>query len=409
MPERHFPVRPDLDQLRHQAKDLLRAMRREDPAAKLNQAQFALAKSYGVASWPRMVLACRVIEAIWQDDIEGLKALVVKHPELVHEMASGTAQYNWGAPMAYAANLGRDRIIAMLHQLGSTDHEFALGRAMLQSKIDTAKLLHSLAGSPEPPEGALAGPAYTLSVSGTAFALEVGARVLDAEGRNIAPVDVVLETDSRNPPAKRAILELYAEHGYVFPDTPTMALHRGRIDLLEEHLRRDPGLLTRTFRYEEIFPPALGCHGEDFPRTTLHGATLLHLCVEFEELEIARWLLDHGMNVDVRAAVDADGFGGHTALFGAVVSYPHFWMNYTGGWASSRKPHEAKFAQLLLDRGADPNVRASLRETNYDRHLGSRGTAHRNVTPLGWGDAFSTRIVVSEPAMRLIADRGGKR
>lgn len=33
MPERHVPVHPDLDQLRHQAKDLLKAIRRGDPAA----------------------------------------------------------------------------------------------------------------------------------------------------------------------------------------------------------------------------------------------------------------------------------------------------------------------------------------------------------------------------------------
>jgi len=32
---------------------------------------------------------------------------------------------------------------------------------------------------------------------------------------------------------------MYVEHGLELPDTPTMALHRGRIDLLEEHLRRD--------------------------------------------------------------------------------------------------------------------------------------------------------------------------
>ena len=65
----------------------------------------------------------------------------------------------------------------------------------------------------------------------------------DAEGKWRAPVDVVLETDSRKPSAKHEILEMYVQHGLVLPDTPTMALHRGRIDRLEEHLRRDPGLL----------------------------------------------------------------------------------------------------------------------------------------------------------------------
>jgi hypothetical protein len=31
--DRHFPVHPNLEQLRNQAKDLLRAIRRFDPAA----------------------------------------------------------------------------------------------------------------------------------------------------------------------------------------------------------------------------------------------------------------------------------------------------------------------------------------------------------------------------------------
>jgi hypothetical protein len=33
MADRHFPVRPNLDQLKQQAKDLLRDIRRGDPAA----------------------------------------------------------------------------------------------------------------------------------------------------------------------------------------------------------------------------------------------------------------------------------------------------------------------------------------------------------------------------------------
>jgi hypothetical protein len=36
-----------------------------------------------------------------------------------------------------------------------------------------------------------------------------------------------------------------------------MALHRGRIDLLQAHLERDPALLTRTFRVTAVFPPEL--------------------------------------------------------------------------------------------------------------------------------------------------------
>src|SRR5262249_50390461 len=141
------------------------------------------------------------------------------------------------------------------------------------------------------------------------------------------------------------------------PNTPPMALHRGRIDLLEEHLRRDQGLLTRTFSHHEIYPPELGCHEDPLLAlcgTPVVGGTLLHLSVDYGEMEIARWLLERGMDVDTKAQVDSEGFGGHTALFGSVVSMLHPYQKH--GEA------EPGFTRLLLDYGADPNLRACLRK-----------------------------------------------
>lgn len=419
MPARRLPVRPSLDQLKHQAKVLLRGIRNADPpaladlqtyhplkidpaGAQLADAQLVLARSYGAPSWPRLVLACRLIDAIWQDDEDAVRDLVLSHPQLLREDAL-IRDSNWGPPMTYAANLGRDRIITLLHALGARDLESAVARATLQSKVATARMLHVMLGSPPVPAGALAGPAYTLSVPGTALMFEFGARVYAADGGRLAPVDVVLETDSRNPAAKHQILEMYVAHGLELPDTPTMALHRGRLDLLEEHLRRDPGLLRRTFAHQEIYPPELGCHDEVLAThgTPLAGATLLHMCADYDELEIARWLLERGMDVDARAAVDRDGFGGHTALFATVVSQPSFWMNHGGG------PQVAPFTQLLLDHGADPNARASLRKQLHPGYGEDTMHEYRDVTPRSWGERFHNRIFVSAPALRLIADREG--
>jgi hypothetical protein len=322
---------------------------------------------------------------------------------LLHEEALIRKSSHWGPPMSYAANLGRDRIIELFHKLGATDHLHALGRATLQGKIATARMLHAMMGTPRPPEGALSGPAYTLSASGTALMLELGAAVHDANGNRLAPVDVVLESDSRNPEAKHQILEMYVAHGLELPDTPVMALHRGRIDLLEKHLRRDPGLLRRTFTHEEIYPPELGCHDPILATqgTPLAGTTLLHMCADYDEIEIARWLLDRGMDVDAKADIDADGFGGHTALFGTVVSQPNFWMNHND------LPQVAPFTQLLLDHGADPNARASLRKQLHPGYGGDTMHEFRDVTPLAWGQRFHRKVFVSEPAMRSIAERGG--
>ena len=421
---RHIPVRPDLDQLKNQAKDLLRALHASDAAAieeftefhprkiapadaKLAEAQFALARAYGVASWARLVQACDLIDAICRDDIAAVRDLVTKHPNLIHENARATEKCNWGPPMSYAANLGRNEIIKMLADMGATDFQNALDRAALQSKIDTAELLYNLMGSPPVPDGALDGPAYTLSSSGTAFALRVGAKVVDSNGRRLAPVDVVLETDSRKPTEKHAVLEMYAKHGFEFPDMPVMALHRGRIDLLEKHIERDPSVLSRTFSHEEIYPPAMGCHDEVLATqgTPLKGTTLLHLCVDYDELEIAKWLIEKGADVNALAAVDDDGFGGHTALFCTVVSQPNFWMNYQG------REQTAPFTVLLLDNGADPSIRASLRKRLHPGYAPRYDTEnvreYRNVTALEWGLQFHAKVFVSLPAIELLEKVGG--
>ena len=287
----------------------------------------------------------------------------------------------------------------------------AMDRAVLQSRIDTARMLHRMAGSPTPPEGALGSPAYTLSVSGTAFLFEIGADVHDYEGQPGKPVEVVLGPTAASPQAKHRILEMYVEHGLEFPDTPMMALHRGRIDLLEKHLARDPRLLDPTFRFAEIFPPEVGCDQpapyEDFlPRTPLPGPRCCTSRWSSTSSRSRAGCSIAGMDPDESAAIDANGFGGHTALFNAVVSYPNFWMNFGGGWPGTRKPTQADFAELLLEHGADPNARASFRY-RLDAPEGRIDREVRDITPLQWGAVFHNRMIVSEPALQAIAARAG--
>jgi hypothetical protein len=81
---------------------------------------------------------------------------------------------NWGPPMTYPANLGRDSLIRLLHEHGARDLESAAGRAALQSKPDTVRLIYELAGRPSLEKWTLAGPAYTLSVEGTAVLFALG-------------------------------------------------------------------------------------------------------------------------------------------------------------------------------------------------------------------------------------------
>ena len=423
MSVRHLPVRPDLEQLHRQAKELLRAIHAGDgsaigelrehhpgpidpSAAKLADAQLVLARSYRTSSWARLVQAVRLADAIWRDDVENVRTLIARNPALIHENVLIRTDSNWGPPMTYAANLGRDGIIRLLHSHGARDLESAAGRAALQGHAATVRMIYDLAGRPSLEKWTLAGPAYTLSVEGTAVLFTLGARLVGPDGVDRNTMEHLLGTDSRNPPAKHRILEMYVEHGFEPPDTPVMALHRGRTDLLEAHLARDPHLLTRTFDIADVFPLAPACAREPYTAqgTPVHGTTLLHIAAYFDELEIAEWLLDRGMDPDAPSAVDADGFGGYSALFSSVVCQRSFWVNYGNG-----QPDEARFTRLLLDRGANPNQRASLRARLEEGHGGGPLHQYLNVTPLGWGEQFHAPIFVSREALRLIETRGGGR
>lgn len=425
MPVRRLPVRPDLEQLQRQAKEFLRDIHAGDvdviaewrehhpesidpAAATLADAQLGLARSYGASSWTRLVHAVRLADAIWRDDADTVLALITRNAALIHEDVLIRTDSHWGPPMTYAANLGRDRIIHLLHQHGAKDLDSAAGRAALQGKADTVRMIWDLTGRPSPETvgWGLAGPAYTLSIEGTAVLFALGIRVDGAHGVGTNAIEHLLGTDSRNPPAKHRILEMWIEHGFEPPDTPVMALHRGRIDLLEAHLARDPTLLTQTFEKADIFPLAPACAREPYTAqgTPVHGTTLLHIAAYFDELEIAEWLLDRGMDPNARAAIDDDGVGGYTALFATVVSQHNFWVNHGKG-----PPDDARFTQLLLDRGADPSVRASLRARLEEGHGGGPLREYRNVTPLAWGEQYHAKIFVSRESLRLVEARGGRR
>jgi ankyrin repeat protein len=175
-----------------------------------------------------------------------------------------------------------------------------------------------------------------------------------------------------------------------------MALHRRRPDLLEEHLRRDPAMLRRTWTEAEIYPPELSVNpGDGLCATPVAGGTLLHLAIEYDDLETAEWLVQRGAAVNARAAVDEDGFGGHTPLFHAVVSLG--------------RRDDAK-ARFLLERGSDPNARATFRKQL--RHMGDpekeRMHEFRDVTPLGYAARFQEPAWAARAALDAVREYGGR-
>ncbi|HEY3580172.1 MAG TPA: hypothetical protein VGK82_06490 [Pyrinomonadaceae bacterium] len=117
---RDLPVRPSLQKLRHEAETL-----HNEEQITLPDAQEKLARSYGAPNWSRLVQSCELIDAIWLDDPAALRKLIDRNPNLLHENAR-IVKDNWGPPLTYAANLGRNEIIRLLYDLGARDLQSAM-------------------------------------------------------------------------------------------------------------------------------------------------------------------------------------------------------------------------------------------------------------------------------------------
>lgn len=144
-----LPEFPDLDQLRRQAKEMLRAARAGDPTTlgefasvsprvDLSTAQFVLARKYGFASWSRLKLEVERKNLIHRGDYDGLRHLVGRHPELAYEPVSSC--FTNDSVLGY---LG----VARFHGLTDHDRSGEIARVLLAAGGSA----NGAAGAAEPP------------------------------------------------------------------------------------------------------------------------------------------------------------------------------------------------------------------------------------------------------------------
>jgi ankyrin repeat protein len=404
---RQLPEHPDLRHLKDQAKDLLRA----GQAASLAKAQFQVARQYGFASWSKLKahveslqLAGQLKLAIDANDLQEVKRLMTRHPEL-HGAPLG---YGKNGPLTWVAECRVPRVppgetrIAMARWMienGSDVHQGGDGplmRAALDdSKLPMTELLVAHGADVNAPWGGtypvILAPLETFAPRTLQWLLDHGAD-LHAAAKYCCPIEMLTCIYSRGAKAKNACFEIVGAAGFALADTPMMALHRGRLDLLQEHLDRDPSLLERRYTHGEIFFNRDGAPGDAYPSTPVSGGTLLHLALEFDDIDVARWLIERGADVNARATVDAEGFGGHTPLFHTVV---------TLAWS-----RDDSRARLLLDHGADPNARATFPQDAMFHGNASTDALH-GVTPVGYARRHPDQRFVNAPAIAAIAERGG--
>lgn len=377
---RPLPDRPNLRHLKDQAKDLLKA----GGADSLTDAQFKIARLYGFASWPKLKAHVESLEelgelkqAIDTNDFERVKTLMTRNPAL-HCAPLG---YNQNGPLTWVAECrvpweppspARLAIAEWMIENGSDVHKGCDGplmrAALFGHRIPMMELLVSSGADVNAEWNGyfpiLFAPCETVEPAPIKWLLDHGANPNCARaGRKYegTALDQVIGSYGRSVQLG-ACIDILLDAGGVtkYNLPPLLDLLRGRLDLLAEHLEADRGLINQRF-------PGLDIGVTGARQLTLRRATLLHVAAEYGNLEAARLLLDRGADVNVRADVDEAGVGGQTPIFHAVTQY--------GDWG-------LVVAQLLLERGADLSVRVKL-----PGHYQRPGEVVE-CTPLGYAQLF---------------------
>jgi ankyrin repeat protein len=393
-PTRRLPKQPSLEQLRKQAKDLLEQYRAGDPAVvaeihrfesrpdpatfALNDAQRVLARAYGYESWPKLKAfvdganIARLAAAVQVGNAAQVRALLSARPELVVMDMAGNDEHR---ALHYAV-LRRDAaMVKLLMEAGADarkgifphrdatsalaiakdreyndivaviEEEERLRRAEMScpnatispvqdqinhaiSKGDNDEAIRLLEGDGSLIQACDRDGGTPLHVAAQeaneevlAWLLSRRAKARKQDANGLTPLDrAALAAEPRNEHAKRfpAIAKRLLDHGAEVTIRAAVAL--ADAIRIRELVSADPVVLRE-----------INC---------MKGG-LLTLAVNHGQVEIVRLLLDLGADVDERLMLDE--LEEPTPSWGTPL------------WYAALAGH-SDIAELLLDRGADPNA-----------------------------------------------------
>ena len=204
-----LPARPDLGQLHHQARDLLRAAQRGDPDAVtrinaasgrliLSSAQLALAREYGFASWAKLELKVERRDILNSRDLTRLARLLAEHPELATAKMEHWCDHQLGADP-----LGCMTMLRFDHARPGLPAELPGTGAAARALVNAGAPVNGNPGDPET-------PLITAASYGDA---EVARVLIDAG----ADIDAISSPDSGGVPSGTAV-----DHAAVFGMTEVL-------------------------------------------------------------------------------------------------------------------------------------------------------------------------------------------
>ena len=105
---------------------------------------------------------------------------------------------------------------------------------------------------------------------------------------------------SRGPLFKKCI-RVFVDYGLDFEDKVLLAVLLDDAKMLNKQLIAGKNALTKKYSFNCAFTP-------------LFEASLLHICAEYNHLACAEMLVKNGININSKAGVDENGFGGQTPI-----------------------------------------------------------------------------------------------
>ncbi|MBC7884328.1 MAG: ankyrin repeat domain-containing protein [Saprospiraceae bacterium] len=119
------------------------------------------------------------------------------------------------------------------------------------------------------------------------------------------PLIYELITEYGRGPSFSECFKVFVDYGLLFEDKVLLSVFLNNPDMLNALLSNNKDAISNTYSFDCAFTP-------------LHEASLLHISAEYNHLACAKVLVSHGMDVDIKAGVDENGFGGQTPIFHTV-------------------------------------------------------------------------------------------
>ncbi len=196
------------------------------------------------------------------------------------------------------------------------------------------------------------------------------------------PLIYELTSEYLRSPRFKECVRLFVDYGLEFEDKALLAVLLDDQSSLSQIISRDSGTLQRTFDLRCAYTP-------------LSGVGLLHICAEFNHVRCAEVLVEHGADINARAAVDPNGFGGQSPIFHTV--------NQNGD-------QSAEMLDFLLSRGAhlDLTVKGLIWGKGYEWE-----TLMPSVNPISYAmmgllpQMHRSEVTISKTIAKLLKHRYG--